>query len=219
MSDEERLEQALEAIRRDQSPRALTPGLDLEQQQMLHVAQLLRGSRTPSVSPEFVEQLRGRLIPQSKRISRRTAFLATLGTMAAGLAAGIGLDRATNGIASVPVLGALVPYQGRWYRIASMVDLTEGVVLPFTAGAVQGFVMQRHGQVRAISRICTHMGCALNYERSQAVLECPCHGAAFNLAGQLQSGPESYRTGSVIIPPLPEIRSRVRGDSVEVFGT
>lgn len=41
----------------------------------------------------------------------------------------------------------------------------------------------------ALSRVCTHLGCLVEYDRIQNRLICPCHGAIFNLEGNVVSGP------------------------------
>jgi thiosulfate dehydrogenase [quinone] large subunit len=34
--------------------------------------------------------------------------------------------------------------------------------------------------VKAFSNVCTHEGCEVSYSKSQTLLICPCHGAAFD---------------------------------------
>ena len=41
----------------------------------------------------------------------------------------------------------------------------------------------------ALSLICTHQGCGINYDQSNQVFVCPCHGSVFNLMGQVLQGP------------------------------
>lgn len=42
---------------------------------------------------------------------------------------------------------------------------------------------------RAVSRICTHLGCRLTYHEDKGLLECPCHQSRFTPAGQRVAGP------------------------------
>jgi cytochrome b6-f complex iron-sulfur subunit len=42
--------------------------------------------------------------------------------------------------------------------------------------------------IKAYSRRCTHLGCALQAE-ADSYLVCPCHGSAFDLEGNLMKGP------------------------------
>ncbi len=41
----------------------------------------------------------------------------------------------------------------------------------------------------ALSRVCSHLGCLVEYDRAQNRLICPCHGAFFDLEGKVISGP------------------------------
>jgi cytochrome b6-f complex iron-sulfur subunit len=41
----------------------------------------------------------------------------------------------------------------------------------------------------AVSRICTHLGCRVNYQQDKQYIECPCHQSRFTTEGQRLSGP------------------------------
>jgi Rieske Fe-S protein len=41
----------------------------------------------------------------------------------------------------------------------------------------------------ALSLVCTHQGCAINYQEANQVLFCPCHGSEFDLNGNVLRGP------------------------------
>jgi cytochrome b6-f complex iron-sulfur subunit len=41
----------------------------------------------------------------------------------------------------------------------------------------------------ALSRICTHAGCSVNYNSSGKDFVCPCHGGVYNINGKVVSGP------------------------------
>jgi cytochrome b6-f complex iron-sulfur subunit len=43
--------------------------------------------------------------------------------------------------------------------------------------------------VQAVSDVCTHAGCAVVYDHVNKVLNCPCHGSRFSLAGSVLRGP------------------------------
>ncbi|MEO7295013.1 MAG: Rieske (2Fe-2S) protein, partial [Candidatus Limnocylindria bacterium] len=63
----------------------------------------------------------------------------------------------------------------------------------FSTAAFDGFVVNDAGEVRAISSVCTHMGCTLEYRPEWEDLRCPCHGASFDLAGRLANGRRTWR--------------------------
>jgi nitrite reductase/ring-hydroxylating ferredoxin subunit len=213
VNDEDRFERAIEKLLADRSPRAEVGSLSSEERRMVRMAQLLRGSRGQEVAPDFADRLHARLFSH-RGITRRTAFLSGLGALAAGIVAGLGLDRAVQNAPSTPQ-EPLVGANGRWYPVATLAELPDGTIRPFTAGAVQGFLIHHKGELRALSRICTHMGCTLRINRAEQSFECPCHGAEFDLGGRLIVGPGEYHRP---LPPLPPIRTRVKGETVEVFG-
>lgn len=213
MSDSEHFDRAIQALLADRSPREEAVHLDAEEQAMLRMAQLLRGSRSQAPSRAFVERQHAQVLPPASWVSRRTAFLSGLGALAAGILAGFGLDRLEMGPATEHE--ALVdPDRGRWIHVATVGEVPSGAIRPFTAGAVQGFLLNRNGNYHALSRVCTHMGCALTFHRADQSFVCPCHGAAFTLNGVQRFGPHLYRDA---LPALPEIDVRVRGDSVQVW--
>lgn len=49
------------------------------------------------------------------------------------------------------------------------------------------FVYRDHEGFRAVSAVCTHLGCTL--ESTTEGFECPCHGSCYNSSGEVLSGP------------------------------
>jgi cytochrome b6-f complex iron-sulfur subunit len=129
------------------------------------------------------------------RMSRREALQAGLGA-AAGLAIGAaGMALARPGVAPSPSPEAspgsgpaLVGGDGFWTEVAMLDDLVEGSALRFSTAAFDGFVVNDDGEIRALSAVCTHMGCTLRFRPERRDLRCPCHGASFDLAGRLANG-------------------------------
>jgi cytochrome b6-f complex iron-sulfur subunit len=213
VSAEDHLQRAIDAVLADRSPRHAVAGLSDEERRMLQYVQLLRGSRGQEAAPEFIEHLHARLFPPQILVSRRRAVLSGLGTLAAGVAAGFGLERAAApGVSwtAPPLVGA----HGSWIPVTRLAEMPEGAIHPFTAGAIHGFLIHRDHRLYALSRVCTHMGCVLDVNREERTFECPCHGAEFDLHGNLRYGPRKY---GLPLPPLPPLHTRVRGDTVEVF--
>ena len=172
-----------------------------------------------SPDPAFVEQLRRRMreadagiasvrVPPPVRadgptagtarwrISRRQLLQAGLGA-AAGMAAGVigasltgqGQRRDAIGSGGEP----LVAGDGFWTEVARLDDLPPGTALRFSTAAFDGFVVNDGGTVRALSSVCTHMGCTLHFRPDWKDLRCPCHGASFDLAGRLANGRSGWR--------------------------
>jgi len=42
---------------------------------------------------------------------------------------------------------------------------------------------------RALSAVCTHLGCITRYQPDRNIIACPCHGSQFTLAGDVVAGP------------------------------
>ncbi|HZS94845.1 MAG TPA: Rieske 2Fe-2S domain-containing protein [Chloroflexota bacterium] len=214
MSDHEQLDRALDELIAGRSPRAQAEGLDSEEQRMLRAAQLLRGSRGEEPDDEFIESLHARLFPTPTKVSRRTAFLGALGGLAAGILGGVGLQRWVASEKPAYPHTALVGKNGRWVAVADLAALPHGTVKAFKAGHIQGFLFNRHGQIRGLSRICTHMGCRLDFEEKEQAFVCPCHGAEFAMSGRLRYGPRGY---PLPLPPLPPVETRTRDGKIEVW--
>ncbi|MFC2080027.1 ubiquinol-cytochrome c reductase iron-sulfur subunit [Bacteroidota bacterium] len=49
------------------------------------------------------------------------------------------------------------------------------------------FVYRDHESMKAVSAVCTHLGCAI--QRTTEGFECPCHGSCYNDEGRVLSGP------------------------------
>jgi Rieske Fe-S protein len=103
-------------------------------------------------------------------------------------------------------------HRGVWLTVAHSVDLPNGAVRPFTAGAVTGFVERVGGRPRAVSGICTHQGCRLTFAEHPARLVCPCHGATFGLDGAVLD----HRL-PVSLSALPRLAVREIDGTVQVY--
>ncbi|MGH2447398.1 MAG: ubiquinol-cytochrome c reductase iron-sulfur subunit [Chloroflexota bacterium] len=213
MSNRDELDSALERLQAGESPREEAGRLSDEERLQLRTAQLLKGAGLHHPRPDFVAGLHHRLFPRP-RVSRRDALLGGIGALAAGVAGGIGVDRYVRGGRTGPTRPPLVGSGGHWLAVATLADVPDGTVYPFETGALQGFLIHREGRIRALSRVCTHMGCRLNYEHDEKALVCPCHGAEFSLHGDVRYGPHGYGTP---LPALPHIRMRIRRQSIEVW--
>ena len=66
-------------------------------------------------------------------------------------------------------------------------DFKVGEVIPFRKE--RAFILRREGGFLAISAICTHLNCIVNWNDVLRKFECPCHGAKFNQNGEVLEGP------------------------------
>ena len=149
--------------------------------------------------------------PKKDRVTRRAALVAGLG-LAAGVAAGTLLGRATQpGV--MPVAGAAIdPVDGRWIDVAAMSDLAEGQGKRVKAGGIGAFVFRRGQSVTAVSSICSHLPCELWWDGSNSHLAYPCHPASFR--------PDGKPTDGYALPALNAVQVRVTAEGrIEVLGT
>jgi cytochrome b6-f complex iron-sulfur subunit len=66
-------------------------------------------------------------------------------------------------------------------------DFKVGEVIPFRKERT--FISRTEGGFLAISAICTHLHCIVNWNEMLKKFECPCHGAKFNQNGVVLEGP------------------------------
>jgi len=131
------------------------------------------------------------------RLSRRELLQAGIGA-AAGLAAGVvGVSlRPTD--PAIPPAGdgdtPLVTGEGFWTEVATVADVPNGSAVRFSTAAFDGFVVNDGGDIRALSSVCTHMGCTLRFRPDWRDLRCPCHGASFDLEGRLANSRGRWRS-------------------------
>jgi thiosulfate dehydrogenase (quinone) large subunit len=76
------------------------------------------------------------------------------------------------------------PPASRGTPIASLDSLPVGEAVSFNAPGTGPAILLRPSMnsVEAYSRICTHAGCLVGYDRPSKILFCPCHGAEFDPA-------------------------------------
>jgi len=213
----------VDAILRDRRPPRFGAEDD-EARQMLVAAELRAGRPgADAPRPEFVESLQRRLRREMDGADTAAAPLVTrrrlLGGAAAAAAAalGAGVDRAIDrGIESSggsPSTAELVPSNGDWVDVGAVSDVPVGRPLRFSAGAIEGFVVNHGDRIAAVSAICTHLPCTLHFNSTQQRLDCPCHPAWFGLDGR----PMNAAYSPAALRPLPALRTRVVGGRVQVF--
>jgi cytochrome b6-f complex iron-sulfur subunit len=166
------------------------------------------------------------------RITRRALLQGGIGA-AAGLAAGaLGYAVLRGQSPAEPGLlggtgGSLVAGPGAWEAVSTVASLPPGSAQRFTTAAFDGYVVNDGGQIRALSSVCTHMGCTLYYRPASHDLRCPCHGASFDLTGHLANGPDRWSSGGtyasegaaypVSLPPLVRPEVKVENGTIYVW--
>jgi Rieske Fe-S protein len=70
------------------------------------------------------------------------------------------------------------------------------------------YLVRQNDQVRALSAICTHLGCRVVWNQGDKHFHCPCHGGRFDPSGAVVAGPPPHG--------LDELPARVDGSRVLV---
>jgi cytochrome b6-f complex iron-sulfur subunit len=60
----------------------------------------------------------------------------------------------------------------------------------------------------ALSKVCTHLGCIVEYNPEENILVCPCHAGIYDLEGNVRSGPPPK--------PLTKLPVRVEGENIVI---
>ena len=221
-----RLHEYVERLREEKRPDP--PGtLSPDEIAAFQMAALLRSASPERAepSPQFAAALRERLstlrgamppggsTQSGMRISRRSLLGAGLATAsaAAGIAIGATVERVTSP-APAPANVALVPEgTGTWVGVTTEAAVPLNAIMPFTANGITGFVRRTSAGFLALSGVCTHMGCLLQWNEASRTFDCPCHGGVFTDDGQTApSSPWAYN-------PLPRLQVRVESGQVQVY--
>ena len=198
----------------------------------LRAAITLRAAQPGSATPreEFVTDLHRRLadqlateqtatpLPAPRPVvdSTRRRLVAASSIAVAAAAAGAVVDHTliSRGPAQSGAGGeqTLIPSTGQWRTVSASADLAEGGVQGFDLGSVVGFVARTGGALRAVSGVCTHLGCRLTLDAAARRLDCPCHRTSFAVSGELLR----YQ---LPVPPaaLPQFKVREMHGEVQVY--
>jgi len=71
-------------------------------------------------------------------------------------------------------------------------------------------VIRTEKGIKALSMVCTHLGCLVIWQEDERVYHCPCHDAYFTEDGEVISGPPTQ--------PLEQIPVTVSGNTVTIGG-
>lgn len=61
-------------------------------------------------------------------------------------------------------------------------------------------VSNTDGTVRAVSAICTHAGCEVEWNKKEKTWDCPCHGSVYGPDGAVLNGPAEMPLAPVDLP-------------------
>lgn len=175
------------------------------------------GQGTQRMHPAFRKRLAEALesAPKDGWLTRRAALVAGFGVAAGAVTGGL-IGRALEPAAptaSRPGVRTVNPIPGRWVDVGALADFKEGQAKRVTAGGVGAFLFRSGNSVSAVSSICSHLPCELQWNGGNGVLDCPCHPASFK-----PDGSPTYQSYS--LPHLDLVSVRVTdAGRVEVLGT
>ncbi len=225
--DPDQLDHYVEDLLNDQRPER-TPLPDEDALRARQTAAMLRAAKPGAGLPsqEFLHRMQGSIdgwvreraasTPAPGGFSRRSVILSGLSGIAAGVLAALGINRLNHPAPTARPTPDLVlsegGWKGSWQSVMALSEVPQATPVRFSSGAIEGFLIRNGDEVRALSAICTHMACVLNWSKLRTRFECPCHGASFDQGGA-QVG--HYEGGS--LPALPSIKVRVQGGQVQVY--
>jgi len=86
-------------------------------------------------------------------------------------------------------------------------DVPVGEGKEIVLGGIPAIVINAKGiGYMALSRVCTHLGCLVEFDKSTNTFVCPCHAGTFNIEGNVISGPPPK--------PLEKLPLNVLGDNI-----
>ncbi len=89
----------------------------------------------------------------------------------------------------------------------SEVPINSGKIFKF--GSKPGIIVRTQtGELKALSAVCTHLECIVQYRSDTKQIWCACHNGQYNLSGKNVGGPPPR--------PLEEFKVNVRGDDIVV---
>ena len=71
-------------------------------------------------------------------------------------------------------------------------------------------VVRKDGALHGLQATCTHLGCTVAWNGERGEVECPCHGARYDLEGRVLKGPAR--------DPLGQVEVREQDEGLRVVG-
>lgn len=124
-----------------------------------------------------------------------------------------------GGVAAAAAAATAFPVY-RYLAPISANEAKETVVIPLAdiapgearfieyAGAAAVVVKTGKGDVVALSAVCTHLGCIVQWQKDKQDFICPCHGGTYALDGTVTAGPPPK--------PLQKLPVKIAGDTITI---
>lgn len=87
-------------------------------------------------------------------------------------------------------------------------EIKPGKARKFELNGKPALLIHLNGGFAALSAVCSHLGCIVDWDEDKNQVVCPCHNAVFDYNGNIVSGP----------PPLPleKLDVTIRGNKIMV---
>jgi Rieske Fe-S protein len=141
-----------------------------------------------SSSPESMSTASG---PGRRRVLQGSAIV--LGVSAVGACQGYGRQKVAAPTPAAASSGAAASASGSGAAAGGGSALAKVADVPVGGGKIfadQELVVTQPtaGDIHVLTAVCTHQGCVVA-SVSQGQINCPCHGSAFSLTGEVKNGP------------------------------
>ena len=140
---------------------------------------------------------------EAPKVTRRefltSAAMATSLAASAAVAASFGWRFVYPAAAQVPTVQVLA---------MALTKLPPGTHKIVNLAGNEVMLINRDGKIRALSTVCTHLGCRVRWEEGRQRFFCPCHLGIFDADGKVVSGPPPR--------PLDEFAVEVKAGSIYV---
>ena len=125
---------------------------------------------------------------------------------------GKGIFGALAGIFIYPVIRYLIPPQ-KAVQDSSVVEVSATEIAVGKSKVINyketpTIVINTAGGLVAMTAVCTHLGCIVQWDDASQEVVCPCHGARYDLNGNVKAGPAPK--------PLTLVKARMSGDKILV---
>jgi len=104
--------------------------------------------------------------------------------------------------------GVLKNFLGKWFdkeKLEQFAELAPGEAkVTKYDGEKLALYKDEHGELHAISPICTHMKCSVAWNNAEQSWDCPCHGARYSFEGHVLTGPADHDLEKIEIKTLVE---------------
>lgn len=94
----------------------------------------------------------------------------------------------------LPALSFLAPVTkrgpaGGLVDIGGIDDIPPGTAKKVIVSGSALLVIHTTREFKALSAVCTHLGCLVDFNKDRQQIVCPCHGGTFDVDGRVVSGP------------------------------